>query len=460
MRRALLGVLPLAVLGTLARPASPESPWFPAGTRWVALGDSITQGGSYHQQVESFLATHYPDRELTVLNAGISGDTAAGALGRLDWDVFPRSPTLVTVMFGMNDVARYLYAAEPPDPRNLAQRAAKLDAWEKSVREIVRLLEASGARVVLCAPSPFDETVQSATANNPGVNGALAECARRLPLIAHDTGAAWVDFHSPMAAINVTLQRKDPSDTVVGPGRVHPGSEGHLVMAYLLLRAAGASGEVATLSVDANALTTSGSNRCTLSGVRRENAGLAFTAREEGLPSWVPPEARRALTWVPWRQELDREVLTVQGLTGRFELRIDDQMVGTFSGAELAAGVNLAELPDTPQLRQSRQVHEALRRRWAAAAKLRRIAYCEYRAWTDEPRPVDPARMPEKIARWLDRLKADASFRYVEGESRLYVENKREQSDLERALVEGTRLARQAATPVARRFALMPVTNP
>ena len=42
-------------------------------------------------------------------------------------------------------------------------------------------------------------------------------------------------------------------------------------------------------------------------------------------------------------ESLDQEPLVVTGLaSGRFELKIDGQSVGTFSDAELAKGVNLA----------------------------------------------------------------------------------------------------------------------
>lgn len=38
--------------------------------------------------------------------AGISGNTTAAGLARIDKDVIARQPHLVEVMFGMNDVAR------------------------------------------------------------------------------------------------------------------------------------------------------------------------------------------------------------------------------------------------------------------------------------------------------------------------------------------------------------------
>jgi hypothetical protein len=47
----------------------------------------------------------------------------------------------------------------------------------------------------------------------------------------------------------------------------------------------------------------------------------------------------------------------VRGLSaGRYTLKIDGEPAGTFTAAELAAGVNLATLP-TPMARQAAEVH-------------------------------------------------------------------------------------------------------
>jgi lysophospholipase L1-like esterase len=80
--------------------------------RIVCIGDSITgvyfhTGGlrAYPEMLEIALQKIYPQAQVTVRNAGISGDTTKGALARLDRDVLTHKPHLVTVMFGMNDMA-------------------------------------------------------------------------------------------------------------------------------------------------------------------------------------------------------------------------------------------------------------------------------------------------------------------------------------------------------------------
>jgi lysophospholipase L1-like esterase len=439
-----------------AAPAGPQS-WFQSGTRWVAMGDSITHGGSYHQQVELFLLTRYPKQTITVINAGVSGDTAAGALTRLDWDVLAHQPSVVSLMFGMNDVGRYLYAPGVPDEKTLAQRKASIATWEKSVRTLIARLQGRNIRVILCTPSPFDETVQSSTPNQPGVDTALRECADRIIEIARESGAAVVDFHGPLTIKNKEIQQKDPNATLIGPGRVHPGPIGHLVMAYLMLKASGQSATVAKLVVDVATLQHTESEHCQISALQRVGGGVEFTAREDALPFVVGAEARGALDFVPFAQELNLEILQIRGLKGNFEVLIDDETVGAFTDEELEHGVNLAALTQTPQLRQANDVLALLRRKWSAVTKLRNVAYCEYRAWADEPRPIEVARMPEKIERWVTKFRGDSYFRYIEGEAKQYMVNKVHEAALIAEVNDWTFRAHAAALPRSHRFVVRPI---
>lgn len=77
----------------------------PRAQRIVFLGDSITDGFTY----PLLLRQAFADAGLpapAVINAGIASDTAEGVLARLDRDVFPHRPTLVSLSIGVNDVLR------------------------------------------------------------------------------------------------------------------------------------------------------------------------------------------------------------------------------------------------------------------------------------------------------------------------------------------------------------------
>lgn len=128
-RRAFLGGLAALLLASVAPPAAAASA--ARDCTIAVLGDSLTAGyGLADPATEAFPAVlerrlrerGYPCR---VLNAGVSGDTSAGALGRLD-RVLAEEPTHLIVEIGGNDVLRGL----PPDElaRNLDTIVARARA--------------------------------------------------------------------------------------------------------------------------------------------------------------------------------------------------------------------------------------------------------------------------------------------------------------------------------------------
>jgi acyl-CoA thioesterase I len=102
----------------------------------VAFGDSLTAGygvlpgESFPEQLEAALKAKGYD--VTVANAGVSGDTAADGLGRLEWSV-PEEANIVIVELGANDALRGI------DPA----------LTKKALSEILAKLSARGQTVLL-----------------------------------------------------------------------------------------------------------------------------------------------------------------------------------------------------------------------------------------------------------------------------------------------------------------------
>ncbi|HVG08672.1 MAG TPA: arylesterase [Thermoanaerobaculia bacterium] len=127
-----------------ARAAAPVPPPAPAPAATpedteplvVFLGDSLTAGyGLGGEQAYPALVEKRLEEEgipVKVLNAGVSGDTTAGGLARLDW-LLSQKPDVVVVGLGGNDGLRGL----------------PLEQADHNLREIVRRAKAAGARVLL-----------------------------------------------------------------------------------------------------------------------------------------------------------------------------------------------------------------------------------------------------------------------------------------------------------------------
>lgn len=102
----------------------------------VYLGDSLAAGlGLAEEEAFPALVEGMLRQEGVVIrtvNAGVSGDTSAGGLSRLDW-LLGQSPGVVVVELGVNDGLRGL---EP-------------EMTENNLRQIVQQSRAAGARVLL-----------------------------------------------------------------------------------------------------------------------------------------------------------------------------------------------------------------------------------------------------------------------------------------------------------------------
>jgi len=74
----------------------------------VALGDSLTYGwmvtAGYLDFLEELIRETYPGSRFSLVNRGISGDTAEGGLRRLESDVLALNPDCIFIQFALNDV--------------------------------------------------------------------------------------------------------------------------------------------------------------------------------------------------------------------------------------------------------------------------------------------------------------------------------------------------------------------
>lgn len=171
----------------------------------VALGDSLTAGYGLEDQAEGLVPQlegwlKARGHEVMVQNAGVSGDTTAGGLARLDWALGPDADGLI-VTLGGNDMLRGL------DP---AAARANLEAIlkEAGARQVPVLL------VAMKAPGNYGAEYKAAF---DGMYGELA--------VAHDAVLA-EDFFAGLRAAGA-----DPSDPaslaafMQGDG-IHPNPEG------------------------------------------------------------------------------------------------------------------------------------------------------------------------------------------------------------------------------------------
>jgi acyl-CoA thioesterase-1 len=128
LRRALLVLVAVLTLSPGLAAAAP--------LRILAFGDSLMAGYGLPQE-DGFVpqlqqALTKMGRDVQVINGGVSGDTTAGGVARLDW-MLADKPDVVILELGANDALRGLPPAEA----------------RKNLETIILRLKATGARILL-----------------------------------------------------------------------------------------------------------------------------------------------------------------------------------------------------------------------------------------------------------------------------------------------------------------------
>ena len=114
------------------------------------FGDSITQGGAqpggYCRLIAKAVEDQRPELGVKVVYAGISGHKVPDLQRRIDRDVLSKKPTIVFIYIGINDVWH-----------STSGRGTPKEQFEAGLRELIKKITATGAKVVLCTPSTIGE---------------------------------------------------------------------------------------------------------------------------------------------------------------------------------------------------------------------------------------------------------------------------------------------------------------
>lgn len=347
--RWFLPLLLLLALGLFA-----QAPVVQPGARIAVVGDSITEQKMYSRYIELYLMACLPELKASVMQFGWGGERAIGFANRMQNDLMPFKPTVVTTCYGMNDGG---YGA-------FSDNIGK--AYENPMRDIVTRLKAAGVTVVVGSPGAVD-TKYFVRGNNPEAapvyNDNLNQLRGIAEKIAKEQGMPFADVHTPMVEAMAKAKAALGADfPVCGTDGVHPGANGHFLMAYAFLKAMGFDGNLGSITVDMKGNATAAGGHTVLAAkdgvVELESTRyplcISGGEKEAGSP-------RSMLAFVPFQQELNRLTLVVKNL-GADRAKITWGAAGKeFAKADLEKGINLAaEFPETPFAAAFKKVEEAV----------------------------------------------------------------------------------------------------
>ena len=376
-RLAVLALIAIALGGTSADAA--DSSLLRPGETILFVGDSITQAGDYIVDVEAYLATRFPNSTFTILNHGLSSETASGTSepdhsprrpcihDRFDADVAAWSPDVVVICYGMNDGNYFPYLD-----------ADRFDRYRAGIRRLIdRVRDRTKARVVLLTPPPFDagrRRVADPAAREFGYKNPASDYDRTLAHYAdwlrtlEPSVLAVGDVHAASVAALKLRRVTEPGFFLAGDA-VHPGPTGHWLIAQTFLEAIHAPEIVSVVDVDARQLSIrSGAARA----VSRDRETLKFEWTTP-LPMPIPPGCDAAVMASERVSErINRQRLMVRGLapgrhrvTARWADGPGEAAVFEATHRELASGLDVTSIAEFPSTRRASEVYAlvAARRR-------------------------------------------------------------------------------------------------
>lgn len=200
-------------------------------SRIVFLGNSITYKGLYITYIETYLTLKYLDRDLEFINIGLPSETVSGlsepghAKGayprpdlheRLGRVLQQTNPDLVFACYGMND-GIYL----PFDD-------TRFNAYRAGIEWLNNQVLSTGAMIVFLTPPIYDPRKGAAYSNVLDLYSDWILSKR------YTDNWNVADLHWPMKKFLEDRRKEDPSFYLAKDG-VHPGAQGHWLMAREIL---------------------------------------------------------------------------------------------------------------------------------------------------------------------------------------------------------------------------------
>ena len=310
------------------------------GDRVVIIGDSITAQLIYSRYIEDYLLMCVPQLELSAAQLGRAGEQAMQFLNRIDRDLVPQKPTVVTICYGMND------GGYRPFDEYIR------DYYTKNMTELVKRVKATGARVIVGSPGAVDTFYYNrGQPVTPDIyNNSLAQLGAIGRTIAAEQGEHFANLHDPMMrSMAAAKAAAKPELAVCGLDGVHPGPNGHLLMAAAFLKAMGFDGDIGTITIDLKGQSKASAGHKVISA-----KGGAVTIESTRYPFCFlggggDNSARSMLPYCDFNQKLNRLTLVVKGL-GTTKGKVTwGSASKTFTRQQLEAGINLAdEFLDNP----------------------------------------------------------------------------------------------------------------
>lgn len=367
------------------------------------IGDSITYASyaplSYVDMVEQYYLSIYPDQEIEFRNLSADGYKISDVLNIYDQDPAFHGIRKAVVMLGTNEAILGLSAEDYV--QNMAALIGRLKGDGLD-----------GEDILLLSPPVCDESWSGNFTQKGSLKWAfenrVLEYIGQLEEKVPEWGVRYLDLHTPMAALTRIIQQEDPGNSLTRDS-IHPNTRGQWLIACLILQAQGAgletlsdiyvpaegepeaayvSAKDAPRDTHASAEDAPGnayvSAKDSPGNTHVENkpgaTGTGFTdfyRGEKGVCLTLAPpilpfpssdsltDFREFITHYAPSRTLFRQAFSIQGLLedAPYYVYAGETELGTFTGKELAEGIDPGSLEAHPQQQAIGQAARLIRQR-------------------------------------------------------------------------------------------------
>lgn len=188
----------------------------------VFFGDSITQMGALPNgfiRIDDSLLNANGSANYDLIGAGISGNKVYDLYLRLEDDVISKSPDIVVIWIGVNDVWHKKMGT-----------GTDADKFEKFYLAIIRKLKAINTKIIVCTPATIGEK-NDYTNEQDGDLNKYSDIIRK---IAKDQNLALIDLHAAFASYEKAHNPNNVDRGILTADGVHLNPAGNIFVAKLM----------------------------------------------------------------------------------------------------------------------------------------------------------------------------------------------------------------------------------
>lgn len=188
----------------------------------VFFGDSITQLGALPNgfiRIDDSLLNANGSANYDLIGAGISGNKVYDLYLRLEDDVISKSPDIVVIWIGVNDVWHKKMGT-----------GTDADKFERFYLAIIKKLKAINAKIILCTPATIGEKNDYTNEQD----GDLNKYSGIIRKIAKDQNLALIDLHAAFASYEKTNNPNNVDRGILTADGVHLNPAGNIFVAKLM----------------------------------------------------------------------------------------------------------------------------------------------------------------------------------------------------------------------------------